>query len=238
MHTTTVPATMWDIKVEKQNKDCSLCPVKRLYKGVRGTRCQSPRTMQGERSQFARESGECVASSFRGTQREPKGMRDQSPKEGIRPQDFGYCLSKLLQPSAATRRSGKHHTRAAASALTSCFDACRDRESNFDVASSRNLAQELVFHTQRASGSFQAFANSLLIINCFNSFGQILQPSAAIRTWLRSLPVAKPRQAAAFELTVLHGTAASFMLARQKRKESRKSMEKKRFFMAMSSTPV
>lgn len=38
--------------------------------------------MQGERSQFARESGECVASSFRGTQREPKGMRDQSPKEG------------------------------------------------------------------------------------------------------------------------------------------------------------
>ncbi|KAG6790804.1 hypothetical protein POTOM_006972 [Populus tomentosa] len=117
-------------------------------------------------------------------------------------------------------------------------DACRDRESNFDVASSRNLAQELVFHTQRASGSFQAFANSLLIINYFNSFGQILQPSAAIRSWLRSLPVAKPRQAAAFELTVLHGTAASFMLARQKRKESRKSMEKKRFFMAMSSTPV
>ncbi|KAL9403187.1 hypothetical protein Peur_000159 [Populus x canadensis] len=109
-----------------------------------------------------------------------------------------------------------------------------DKESNFDVASSRNLAQELVFHNQRASGSFQAFANiAFLSSTVLTVLARSCSPVQQSGVGFGALPVAKPRQAAAFELTVLHGTAAPFMLARQKRKESRKSMEKKRFFMAI-----
>ncbi|KAJ4724405.1 hypothetical protein OWV82_003399 [Melia azedarach] len=66
------------------------------------------------------------------------------------------------------------------------------QETNFDLASIRNFAQESVLNTQRLGSCLQASANCFLIIHCFHTLCKLLQPATACWSWRCSLPGGKP----------------------------------------------
>lgn len=86
-----------------------------------------------------------------------------------------------------------------------------DWEPNIDVTISRNLAQELIFNSQRLGASLQAPANSFLVINCFHSLNKLLQPTAARWRGLWVLPCGEPNASSSLGI---HGAAWNWSLAK------------------------